>query len=357
MKFIANLIMIIFLTKSSFTQIIKDKDNKQLTILPIIYSSPETDFAFGVGSVFQFKFKGESTKSFSSQISAGAIYTLKNQLLIYVPFNLYFKENKFYTFGEIGFYDYIYPFYGIGIEARKNEEENYDVNFPKIEIAFTKKFNKKWYIGPQIYFEDYNIKKIKPNGIIESNNLTGINGGKISGIGVNLFYENRSNVYYPTKGEYLKISFLTHNKFTFSDYNFKYLEIDFAKFATFFDDGILATNVGGFFTNGETPLHRLALVGGSKKMRGYVKGRYRSNNFVFVQNEYRRRVTKKISGIAFLNFGYFGENLLQLNSTQFLQTYGFGLRYQLNKEGANLRVDYGRNNETTGFYLTFGEAF
>jgi len=126
---------------------------------------------------------------------------------------------------------------------------------------------------------------------------------------------------------------------------------------TFFDAGILATNIGGYFTKGDVPLHRLALVGGSKKMRGYVKGRYRSKNFIFFQNEYRRSISKRISGIAFINFGYFGDSLTQISSRQLLKTYGFGLRYRLNEDGVNVRIDFGRNNETTGFYLTFGEAF
>jgi len=162
-----NIFVLFYLMCVSFFMLAQKQDTqeKELTVLPIVYYSPETTWAFGLGSVYQFRFKGESKSSHSSQISAGGIYTLKKQL------------------------------YGIGIEARTNQLENYAVRFPKIELAFTKKFFKKWYIGPQLYFEDYNIQKVKEGGIIESENLLGINGGKISGIGVSFFYENRHNLF------------------------------------------------------------------------------------------------------------------------------------------------------------------
>jgi|GEM_PF-4678174 len=56
--------------------------------LPIAYFTPEIDWGFGVVSLVSFRFKNESKESRVSQFQFGAAYTLRNQLLFYLPFQL-----------------------------------------------------------------------------------------------------------------------------------------------------------------------------------------------------------------------------------------------------------------------------
>ena len=98
-------------------------------------------------------------------------------------------------------------------------------------------------------------------------------------------------------------------------------------------------------------------------MRGYYTGRYRSQNLLAAQTEYRFRFIPRVGAAAFLGFG----NVYSFRGFSFNDlkpSTGAGLRYFINpKNGTTLRLDYAfgekRANEKRqqGFYLSFGEAF
>jgi hypothetical protein len=46
-----------------------------------------------------------------------------------------------------------------------------------------------------------------------------------------------------------------------------------------------------------------------------------------------------------------------LSAGRLKYSYGFGLRFRLNREGAKLRLDFAYGKGTSGIYFTAGEAF
>jgi hypothetical protein len=95
--------------------------------------------------------------------------------------------------------------------------------------------------------------------------------------------------------------------------------------------------------------------------RGYIQGRYRSQNLVYGETEYRFRVTHNglIGGVVFGNIQAFQRNLLQAGRTQYAPGTGVGVRVKLNKNSnTNLAVDYGIGKEgSRGFFINLGEVF
>jgi outer membrane translocation and assembly module TamA len=98
-------------------------------------------------------------------------------------------------------------------------------------------------------------------------------------------------------------------------------------------------------------------------MRGYYSGRYREENLLAAQAEFRYRLIPKLGFVAFAGAGsvYQSENLELRN---FKPSYGGGMRYFFDVErGLSIRLDYGlgekRANEERqkGFYVSLGEAF
>jgi len=353
------LFLAVFLVTLNVISGIKDtiqEKNFSIVPVPIVFFSPETNWAFGLAAIKQFRLKGQGLDNNSSQMYSGGAYTLKKQILLYSQFNLFWGGDQYNSNGEIGYYKYFFQFYGIGRDATEADEEIYAVRFPRIDIKLNKRWRDKHYFGPGVYFENMVIDSIGVGGILDSENITGIEGGIISGIGINYRFDSRDDIYFPTSG--WNVGFL-HQQFRplwGSDYAFSNSQLDISKYFYLFNS-IFALNTSAQITEGEVPMHLLSLVGGSRKIRGYLRGRYRDNQFYAGQFEWRSPNLWIFRAVLFGGVGYLGDGNWKIDWHQPIAAFGAGLRVAINKEKVNLRLDYGFNAESSGFYLTVGEAF
>lgn len=94
--------------------------------------------------------------------------------------------------------------------------------------------------------------------------------------------------------------------------------------------------------------------------RGYIQGRFRGKDMLYLESEYRFNLTKNglWGGVVFGNVEHFSSDISR-QFNQFIPGYGVGLRLKLNKHsGANLCVDYGfGKNGSQGFFVNLGEVF
>jgi len=126
-----------------------------------------------------------------------------------------------------------------------------------------------------------------------------------------------------------------------------------------FKHQVIAFNFYTEFTGGIAPFNQLALLGGNKRMRGYFEGRLRDNHQVIFQSEYRFPIYKeRFRGVLFGGIGQVANTFSDFKLQQMKYTYGLGLRILINKkERIHIRLDAGFGKDTSGFYLTIGEAF
>ncbi|MEL6843177.1 MAG: hypothetical protein AAFP02_08175, partial [Bacteroidota bacterium] len=102
----------------------------------------------------------------------------------------------------------------------------------------------------------------------------------------------------------------------------------------------------------------LALLGGTKKARGFYQGRYRDKKLLLLQAAYRFPIYWRFRGEVFASYGGVGERVRDLDPTTYHLNYGAGLRFALNpQEKIHVRADIGFGNGQPNFYLTIGEAF
>ena len=118
-----------------------------------------------------------------------------------------------------------------------------------------------------------------------------------------------------------------------------------------------------FTNNGRIPYLMLPNTGGdpsSNTGRGYIQGRYRGNNFIYAETEYRMQLTRNglLGAVAFGNIETITRSAVQGVSI-FAPGYGAGLRVKLNKfSGTNLAVDYGFGiGGSHGLFVNLGEVF
>lgn len=341
--------------------------------LPLIYYTPETRFAFGLAAAATFRFRRDTARTIRpSQVTVGAAYTQNKQLLFYIPFQLFYNQNRYFANGEVGYYNYNYFFFGL--RDRDTPQEIYGVNYPRIRLNLFRRITgnasgQGLYAGLRYQFENYVITSVQPEGLLASGTVPGGLGNRISGIGPGLFYDTRDNVLYPSRGILADLSYKAHGRGIGSTSNFGRYVADVAAYHPLTNRTTLALNYVLSLTTGVAPFSALSFLGGNKRGRGFYEGRYRDDNLALLQAEIRQHVWWRLGVVAFGSLGVLGTNskgvahrqdLFRFNQPK--GAYGAGLRIRINNDNLNIRADYGRGLPQTGtgssgFYLTIGEAF
>lgn len=329
-----------------------------LFALPIAFYSPETDWAFGATGIFAFRFKTEKKETRPSQLTLGFAYTLNKQILLYMPYQLFAKNEAYNIYGELGYYLYSYQFFGLGNNTKEEDMEIYKVNYPRIRVNALKLLRPNLYGGFRYWMDDFDIKEIQEDGILATQSIPGQQGGFLSGLGLVLNFDNRNNIFFPTKGTFVEFVSFSNGAYLGSDFDFTKITLDASKYLAF-KNQVLAFNLYTEFTGGTAPFNQLALLGGNKKMRGYFEGRLRDNHQIMFQSEYRFPIYKeRFRGVLFGGVGQVANTFSAFSFQQLKYTYGLGLRILINKkERIHIRLDAGFGKETSGYYLTIGEAF
>ena len=329
-----------------------------LYALPVVFYTPETDLGFGAAGVYAFNFRGDAPGARTSSIQAVADYTLNQQLLLYFPFQMFVNNADYYTYGEIGYYQYVYQFFGVGNKASAEQEESYSVNFPRFQLTALRRVHPKWYVGLRYWFENYDITETEEEGLLVEGTVTGSQGGVTSGPGLVALYDTRDNVFFSTDGWYVETILQRNASWTGSDFTYTTFSVDARTFFRTRWDHVIGLNAYGVTQSGDSPFNQLPLLGGSKRMRGYFEGRFRDQNMLTVQAAYRALLFWRIGAVAFVSYGGVAPRLSDLRSENLRYTVGGGLRFQLDrKKKINIRLDAGFGKNTSGYYLTIGEAF
>ena len=109
-----------------------DKVNS-FKVLPIVYYTPETKLAFGLGGLYSFKFDLKDTLLKFSKINTSFIYTLNKQMMIAATYDLHFDQKRFAR-GSLGYFIYPYFFAGVGNEHPIDSLEWYGAKYPMFEV-------------------------------------------------------------------------------------------------------------------------------------------------------------------------------------------------------------------------------
>lgn len=341
-------------------------ENKQRFILvPSVYYLPETSWYFGLAGFSYFKVnRNESTQKDTitrpSQVRLALGYTLNNQIVYWMPAEIFFKHNKYRLLAELGFYRWPYFFNGIGNGFTTFYEENYIATFPRFRVDFQKRLGKNIYFGPRYWFQYYIMNEVKSGGLLEPETIAGSGGGANSGVGINFLLDSRNSVFAPTKGWYAEYSNLFNTNFIGSDFNYQTHQVDVRKYFNLKNNHILALQAFGKFNFGDVPFNQLSLMGGHRMMRGYREGRFRDNHIVLSQIEYRSPLFYRVGVAFFAGVAVIANKPVNLALPNAKTSLGGGLRYSLDeKDRMHIRFDYawGMGKENRYGYFTIGESF
>ncbi len=330
-----------------------------LVVLPIAFYTPETRLGGGAAGIFAFRFRGEPDSLRPSQLQAGLAYTLEDQLLAYLPFQIFYNEGQYNSYGEIGYYRYFYRYFGLGNQTSEADEEIYNAVYPRLRLNVLQRVRPNLYLGFRYWFDNYKITERAENGELRTNTITGSRGGVISALGAVVNYDSRDDIFFPGKGALIESVWLYNTQSLGSDFNFNRFSIDATTYHTFSWKHILAVNAFTDMTFGEVPFFQLAFIGGTKKMRGYWEGRFRDKKLWMLQTEYRLPLFWRLGAVVFGGMGSVAPSIGAFAAQEVHYNYGAGLRIRLSDtEKINVRIDVGIDETGNWFpYLTVGEAF
>lgn len=328
---------------------------KSILALPVIFKFPETRWGGGLVSNFSFAFGKDSAEAKHSQFNIGATITQNKQVLIFFPFRIFTRNNKFYFFSENGWYKFNYLYGGIG--ENRVPDEKFDTKYFRLRLLASKQIRHAIYGGIRINIEDYDVTKTVEGGELSTGKINGSDFSRTMGLGPSVLIDTRDAVFYPTKGIYAEFYSTTSSKLFGANRTFTNLTADVTKYKSLNKDAVLANQILFISNIGDVPFNQLGFLGGQKKMRGLYEGYYRDKNVLLLQSEWRQIVWKRLGVVFFGSVAKLGneQNFLRFSKPKW--SYGAGLRVAT-KNHLNIRIDYAYSKYNKGnFYATVGEAF
>lgn len=374
-------------------------------VLPNISSNPTNGFLLGVGGSFGWYMGPKENTRVSSAPFTVAV-TSKSQLITFVKHNIYTKDNDFFLQGDWKFYIYSQPTYGLGTNAPETGGLPSNISWmgegtSDDSVSFPMKFNyiklheiiNRQLIGDLYggigYHMDYyyaiNDEKYQPIPDSAGNPTTRYYATPhssycdtnhfnkreylLSGVSLNLLYDTRDNQICPYKGIYANINYRINPTFLGSAQNSSTLWLEFRTYLGLSKKtprhliGFWA--FGDFTVSGKLPYLTMPSLGEDQRARSgraYTNGRFRGENIVYGEVEYRFPIwpcTNIIGGVLFANATTTSNSSRGVKLFEYVKPgVGVGLRIMVNKYfRTNINLDYAIGVKSSGFYFSGQETF
>jgi outer membrane protein assembly factor BamA len=328
---------------------------------PYAYYTPETQLAVGVGGIMTF-YTESAVALRPSKLTLSAYYTTNEQYKISLGTQIFLSANRVVLTANANRGFYVDKFWGIGNDTPETGNESYELKGWGLDADVLVPSLVKWsrgsQVGLQFHFRTDEIPSARDNPYLQDDEILGVEGGVVSGVGIQWSVDTRDSVFYPRSGIYSKLRYLTHGEALGSDYSFYRSELDLRWYGSIGADRVLALQALAINLGGSMPFYELAALGGSRIMRGYYQGRYRDEIYFAVQAEIRSHLWRRFGWVAFAGLGEVGDDPEDLTLPLLRVSYGGGLRLLFDRDKhINLRVDLGIQPEGSGVYFGLEEAF
>ncbi len=243
-----------------------------------------------------------------------------------------FNYNAFYCFAPI--YSW-----GVGYSSCNDDanKERFYKRYLNLQGEFLFRPGNGVYTGPSVGYEHLSWDKLDPANYFN--------------MGYTIGYDSRDNAAAPARG----IHAVAQQKYFIKSYGATSLTFD--AYCPLWGGGVLAFDFHSEFAYSNVPWYAMPSIGGSYRMRGYYKGRYRDNNMVTAQMELRQHIWDFVGAAAWVGAGNVWGKGGAFSLRHTLPNYGVGVRVKIGAS-MSLRLDYGFGKKgQSGFILGINEAF
>lgn len=255
---------------------------------------------------------------------------------------------------KISFWSMPTYFWGIGYDMESHDSNKTKYRHLNSEVKFSADYHvfDNCYIGPAMHFNYSKAAKADSYELWNGERTRTFNYG----VGFNINYDSRDCITAPHRGWYLSAEQRFYPRFLFNKSAFSSTGININHYFGAWRDAIIAVNLHGLFTYGNTPWSMLPYLGGSFTMRGYYEGRYRDKNAIDATIELRQHIWHRSSAVAWVGAGSVFSKFNRIQFRRILPNYGIGYRWEF-KKNVNVRLDLGFGKGESGFVFNINEAF
>jgi len=372
--------------------------------LPVIAVNPTFGTMYGLAASTSM-FVGDPSDTHMSTSLGTATYTTKKQLMFTFKSNVYMPQDEWILLGDWRYFDTSQPTFGLGTGPQSARlasngfeyedgmfsepiEDSQLMEFKYIRFHETvfKKLQKNLYVGAGYHFDyHYNINdnlldlEADPP-VITSHYAYSTKYGydpekyTLSGLSLNAMYDSRDNAATPYKGRYALLTYRYNPKFLGSSQSASSLWLEYRDYFNLSkkpqpSQMLAFWAYGNFQTSGNLPYLDLPALGWDqfgRSGRGYTQGRFRGQNVIYSEVEYRAHIlgTKKnpdfMGAVAFLNVTTASNKDANINLFKYVDPgYGIGLRFMMDKKSrVNINLDYAWGKYGShGVFLNVNETF
>jgi outer membrane protein assembly factor BamA len=376
----------------------KKERKSMLLVLPNVSSNPANGLLIGVAGTAGFYLgPRESTKVSSTGFNMA--FTTKNQFLSFIKSNVYTKDDRFFLQGDWRFFVYNAPTWGLGTNAPDTIETDNNFiwqgapvdetgggfqmayNYLKFHEIVNYEVGVHKYIGLGYHLDYYyNIQdrslqldtlplQLTPHYLYSR--LYEFNTSKylLSGISLNFIYDSRDNLINPYTGHYVHAQYRYNPTFLGSDENSSSLWLEYRTYLSLSENKprhlIGFWFFGSIQVSGRQPYLTLMALGEDQRARsgrGYIAGRYRGEDLLYSEIEYRFPISKCsgiLGGVLFVNATTASSDARNVSLFDYVKPgAGAGIRIMLNKDfRTNINMDFGVGSQSQGFYFSGTETF
>jgi len=322
-------------------------------LLPVATYSSDTGFGGGVSAL-------KAYNTFQPRIStlrADVLYTQKKQFISYLGWDHYLNDGRDRVFVTLKYSKFPTNFYGMGNTTSGDRSEKYTPEYVRSLMYYERGFPGHIRIRGGVYFHNQSLIASEPGGLLNSPGIAWSGVRFDAGPVAAVLRDTRDNVLAARKGSLVKVEY---RDMTFQNRgnSFSTTSGEVRIFVNPYADLIMGF-MGAFETNsGDVPFYLLSKLGGDELLRGYEFERFRDRNMILFQDDLRFPITGPIGGALFAAAGRVASEFGDLFGGKYHASCGGGLRYYFNKKDRLLvRLDYARGSDSTGYYISFGEAF
>jgi hypothetical protein len=345
------------------------KRHIRIGILPAAGYTLQTGFAAVLSTNMVIYKRHKEDTIYPSTVIASLSYTQKKQVIFPIRSVIYFNRNRSMVISDWRYLKYPSYTYGLGMHSGPADETPLDFQYLKFHESFLFRLATGLYLGAG-YSLDYfwKLRELRPDEHPPTDfEKYGHREKSISsGLSFHLLRDTRDNPINAYSGSYSSIAVNPRFKFLGSDAGWTTMNLEwrgYFRFPANSSNTLALWSYNWFTLSGRPPYLMLPATAWDKSYctgRGYIQGRFKSNNMVDAEMEYRIRLTENglLGMVVFGNLQSFSE----INTWRFesvAPAAGLGLRIKLNKYSrTNIAVDYGWGRQgSRGFFVNLGEVF
>lgn len=346
--------------------------------IPVLGYSQEKGLEIGAAMLYSFYTdnKNPDPATRNSSINLIPAITTEHQFKIDLKTNIWTRSNTWHFKTNLRYQNYPLYFFGIGDTTHHDTRSLVDNIRYRVQLEGERRISGHFYAGASIQYQHDTYSSGDDKGVYTTMPLTDKYGGHVTFLGLTGIFDNRDNQNYTRYGWWLRLNVAYAPAFLSTQPLFK-IDAQGTHFIAISKKSTLGLN--GIFNSlqgKELPFYLLPEMGNDLIMRGYYTGRYRNQNYLAGQAEYRYLIDPKMrihiwfvdikpkfALAAFAGTGTVFANR-DFHFDGFKPSYGAGIRYFYDESARlTIRIDYAvgekRNGESRqkGLYLSLAEAF